>query len=58
MYIATVARSQNGMSENFAGKFCQMRKNSAFFAKICFTALNDKNSMKMLCLEIFPQKKF
>jgi hypothetical protein len=50
----TVARSQNGMS----AKFGQIRQNSAFLQKYVFTALNDKNNIKMFFLEILSQKKF
>jgi hypothetical protein len=55
---ATVARPQNGLSANVWKKFCQMRKNSAFFQKYVFTAVNDKVSIKTPCLEILSQKKF
>jgi hypothetical protein len=50
----TVARFQHGVSANFG----QMRKNSEFFQKYVFTAMNDKIRIKMACFEILSQKKY
>jgi hypothetical protein len=39
-------------------KFSQNeQKNSAYYQKYVFTAMNDKISIKMSCLEILSQKK-
>jgi hypothetical protein len=54
--VATVARSQTGMSANLGKKFVQIRKNSAVCQKYVFTATKNKISIKMYCPEIYIRK--